>query len=127
MTDNTEIEGTEARSVQNADGEAAPSNLPTDTLLEEARDFDRLIGIAVWNAAKWQGSPDEVARSLVRRVKTEPVFGRALAALQSREELIDDVRDFLAAIERAGGTCDYDKREARTLLDRLTAKEGDGE
>lgn len=47
----------------------------------DASDVERDIRIAIWNGARWQGSTDEVAQSLIRKVMDEPTMKRALAAL----------------------------------------------
>ena len=45
--------------------------------------IERDIRIAIWNAGKWQGKPDEVAQSLIRKAMVEPTMIRALSALSS--------------------------------------------
>lgn len=47
----------------------------------DTSDVERDIRIAIWNGGRWQGSTDEVAQSLVRKVMDEPTMRRALAAL----------------------------------------------
>jgi hypothetical protein len=38
-----------------------------------------LIRIAIWNACRWQGKPDDVASSFINRAMSEPTMLRALA------------------------------------------------
>lgn len=49
--------------------------------VELREEIERDIRIAIWNAAKWQGKPDEVASSLIRKVMDEPTMMRALDRL----------------------------------------------
>jgi hypothetical protein len=48
---------------------------------EVALDIERDIRISIWNAGKWQGKPDEVAQSLIRKAMAEPPMVRALALI----------------------------------------------
>lgn len=70
-------------------------------VVEEGRReaVERDIRIAIWNAGKWQGKPDEVAQSLIRKAMAEPTMIRALSALSTpvaaqgdevREALVED-------------------------------------
>jgi hypothetical protein len=46
-------------------------------------EVERDIRISIWNGAKWQGSPDAVAQSLIRKIMDEPTMQRALSALRA--------------------------------------------
>jgi hypothetical protein len=59
--------------------------------------IERDIRIAIWNAGKWQGKPDEVAHSLIRKAMAEPTMIRALdAATRATQPLSLTVDDNLA-------------------------------
>ena len=56
---------------------------------EKAQDIERDIRIAIWNACRWQGMPQEVAQSFIGRAMDEPTMTRAIstiiAALEAKE------------------------------------------
>jgi hypothetical protein len=44
-------------------------------------DVERGIRIAIWNACKWQGKPDDVIYSLINRAMAEPAMRAALSSI----------------------------------------------
>lgn len=82
---------------------------------EEARqDIERDIRTAIWNAGKWQGKPDEVAQSLIRKAMEEPTMQRALAALSTpapdaMREALENAYAALRWVYRNGMKPDHDR------------------
>lgn len=67
----------------------------------DREELERDIRISIWNGAKWQGSPDEVAQSLIRKVMDEPCMVRALDRLASQSRSSDKLREALSGLSRA--------------------------
>ena len=73
----------------------------------EREGVERYIRIAIWNACRWQGRPQEVAQSFIQQAMAEPAMQRALAALAPepvREQFAENAKSYDEAVAtiRAG-------------------------